>query len=58
MLQSLAEQQKWKPGTWAFDGRKNIYSPRQFLPKEERSYRVRCSLSPRKSEYQHIPSPH
>ena len=42
VLQALAEQQKWKAGCWAFDGRKNIYAPTLYLNKEERSYRVRA----------------
>ena len=41
VVAQLAKDQKWRPGQWAFDGRKNIYSPDQFLPKEERSYQVK-----------------
>ena len=44
MVAQLAKDQKWRPGQWAFDGRKNIYSPDQFLAKEERSYQVSFTL--------------
>jgi hypothetical protein len=40
VVSQLAKDQKWPPGKWAFDGRKNIYTPTAFLPKEERSYQV------------------
>ena len=40
VVSQLAKDQKWQPGQWAFDGRKNIYTPAAFLPKEERSYQV------------------
>ena len=43
----LAKDQKWPPGKWAFDGRKNIYTPTAFLPKEERSYQVTVQPAPR-----------
>ena len=51
-MAQLAKDQQWRPGQWAFDGRKNIYSPDQFLPKEERSYQVsfECSMTPRYSQ--------
>ena len=29
--QTLAATQNWPPG-WGFDGRKNIYAPKRFLP--------------------------
>jgi len=45
VVAQLAKDQKWRPGQWAFDGRKNIYSPDQFLPKEERSYQVNAERS-------------
>jgi len=32
VMQELSTQQKWPLGSWAYDGRKNIYSPSRFLP--------------------------
>ncbi len=39
-MQALADQQGWPPH-WAFDGRKNMYSPEAFLPQHETRYTVR-----------------
>ena len=41
VIGQLAKDKKWPPGQWAFDGRKNIYTPKASLPREERSYQVR-----------------
>ncbi len=38
-LVSCAKQHRWAAG-WAFDGRKNLYSPQPFLPTDDTSFIV------------------
>ena len=45
VMSKLADQQGWaKAGGWAFDGRKNIYTPSEWLPPHEVLHTVRPSL--------------
>ena len=32
VIKQLAQTERWERGEFAYDGRKNIYSPRKFLP--------------------------
>ena len=40
VMRELADKEGWPVG-WAFDGRKNMYSPELFLPQHETQYEVR-----------------
>ena len=37
VVRQLAENEAWQLG-WAFDGQKNLYAPRMFLPQHETNY--------------------
>ena len=43
VIAALAEQEDW-PKVWAFDGRKNIYAAKLFLPQHENIFEVRDLL--------------
>jgi len=44
-MQEVASQQNWPIGSWAYDGRKNIYAPSRFLPQRSQ-YEVSPPLLP------------
>ena len=44
VIAQLAQDSRWPVGQWAFDGRKNIYTPTGWLPREERTHQVQSAL--------------
>lgn len=41
ILNHCAEEHKWPKNSWAYDGRKSLYSPKDFLPKAKHVFPVK-----------------